>query len=81
VKIQYFPETDTLAIELTSKTVVATDAITDDLILDYDHQGKVVAITIDNYSKEISTKQFTRCRVPLAKRNAPELVFSLLEIS
>lgn len=55
MKIQYFPETDTLAIELTSKAISATDAITDDLILDYDNQGKVVAITIDNYSKNVDT--------------------------
>lgn len=53
MKIQYFPETDTLAIELTSKTVVTTDAITDDLILDYDNEGKVIAITLDNYSRNV----------------------------
>jgi uncharacterized protein YuzE len=53
MKIQYFSETDTLAIELTSRPVVSTDAITDDLILDYDDQGKVIAITIDNCSKNV----------------------------
>ncbi|WP_353259492.1 DUF2283 domain-containing protein [Prochlorothrix hollandica] len=51
MKIQYFPETDTLAIELSDRAVVETEAITEDLILDYDDQGKVVAITLDNYSK------------------------------
>jgi uncharacterized protein YuzE len=30
---------------------VATDAIADDLILDYDSDGKVVAITLDNFLK------------------------------
>jgi uncharacterized protein YuzE len=53
MKIQYFPDTDTLAIELTTKPVVTTDAITDDLILDYDSDGKVVAITLDNYSQNV----------------------------
>ena len=48
MKIQYFSETDTLAIKLTTKPVAAADAITDDLILDYDSDGKVVAITLDN---------------------------------
>ncbi|MEB3190665.1 MAG: DUF2283 domain-containing protein [Snowella sp.] len=47
MKIQYFPETDTLAIELTRNPVVSTDAVSDDLILDYDEQGKVVVITLD----------------------------------
>ena len=55
MKIQYFPETDTLAIELTTKPIAATDSITDDLILDYDSEGKVVAITLDNYFKHVDT--------------------------
>lgn len=65
MKIQYFPETDTLAIELTNKPVAATDAITDDLILDYDEQGKVVAITLDNYSKNVDTANLQMLDVPL----------------
>lgn len=65
MKIQYFPETDTLAIELTSKTVASTDAITDDLILDYDDHGKVVAITIDNYSKNVDAVNLQALNLPL----------------
>jgi uncharacterized protein YuzE len=55
MRIQYFADTDTLAIELTNKTVATTDAVSDDLILDYDSEGKVVAITLDNYSKNVDT--------------------------
>ncbi len=55
MKIQYFEDTDTLAIELTNKPVAATDAVSDDLILDYDSEGKVVTITLDNYSKNVDT--------------------------
>jgi uncharacterized protein YuzE len=65
MKIQYFSDTDTLAIELTTKSVVATDAITDDLILDYDSDGKVVAITLDNYSKNVETVDLQALGVPL----------------
>lgn len=65
MKIQYFPDTDTLAIELTTRPVVATDAITDDLILDYDSDGKVVAITLDNYSKNVETIDLQALGVPL----------------
>ncbi len=65
MKIQYFSETDTLAIELTTKPVVATDAITDDLILDYDSDGKVVAITLDNYSRNVETINLQALGVPL----------------
>ncbi|PSR16102.1 hypothetical protein C8255_19580 [filamentous cyanobacterium CCP3] len=65
MKIQYFPETDTLAIELTTKSVVTTDAITDDLVLDYDNDGKVVAITLDNYSQNAETINLYTLGVPL----------------
>ncbi|XGB39621.1 MAG: DUF2283 domain-containing protein [Cyanobacteria bacterium LVE1205-1] len=65
MKIQYFSETDTLAIELTSKPVAATDTITDDLILDYDGQGKIVAITIDNYSKNVDAINLQALDLPL----------------
>ena len=65
MKIQYFPETDTLAIELTSQPVAATDAITNDLIVDYDREGKVVAITLDNYSQNVDTIDLQALGVPL----------------
>ncbi len=65
MKIQYFPETDTLAIELTSKPVTSTDAITDDLILDYDDQGRIVAITLDNCSKNVDSVNLQALDLPL----------------
>ncbi|MEB3337721.1 MAG: DUF2283 domain-containing protein [Leptolyngbyaceae bacterium] len=65
MKIQYFAETDTLAIELTSQSVASTDAITDDLILDYDVLGKIVAITIDNYSKNVDVINLQALDLPL----------------
>jgi YD repeat-containing protein len=65
MKIQYFSETDTLAIELTTKPVATTDAITHDLILDYDNDGKLVAITLDNYSQNVETVNLQALGVPL----------------
>ncbi|MBD2076557.1 DUF2283 domain-containing protein [Phormidium sp. FACHB-592] len=65
MKIQYFSETDTLAIELTIKPIAATDTITDDLILDYDSDGKVVVITLDNYSRNVETINLQALGVPL----------------
>jgi uncharacterized protein YuzE len=65
MKIQYFLETDTLAIELTTKPVATTDATTDDLILDYDSDDKVVAITLDNYSQNVETFDLQALGVPL----------------
>ncbi|MGP1382987.1 MAG: DUF2283 domain-containing protein [Thainema sp.] len=65
MKIQYFSETDTLAIELTTQTVAVTDTITDDLIVDYDSSGKIVALTLDNYSKNVETIDLHALGVPV----------------
>ena len=65
MKIQYVAE-DTLAIALTSKPVAATDAITNELIVDYDSEGKVVSITLDNYSKNVDDIDLQAWGVPLA---------------
>jgi uncharacterized protein YuzE len=53
MRIQYFSDTDTLTIELTRKPIATTYAITDDRILDYEEEGKIVAITIDHCSKNL----------------------------
>lgn len=63
MKIQYFPDTDTLAILLcnaeaillrnakaillTSKPIISTEAIPEYLILDYYAMGKTFPITLD----------------------------------
>lgn len=65
MKIQYFPETDTLAIELTTKPVIATDAITEELVLNDDDDGTIVAITLDNYSQTVDTVDLQALGVPL----------------
>lgn len=73
MKIQYFPETDTLAIELTNKPVASTDAITNDLILDYDEQGKPVAITLDNCSKNVDSVHLQTLNLPLMSSNYEQI--------
>ncbi len=41
------------------------DAITDDLTVDYDSEGKVVAITLDHYSQNVEIIDLQALGVPL----------------
>lgn len=50
MKLQYFADTDTLAIELVSGPSANTDMITDNLIVDFDANERVVSITIEQAS-------------------------------
>lgn len=70
MKVQYFPDTDTLAIELTTKPIISTETITDDLILDYDAAGKLVAITLDNCSKNVDAIDLQTLNLPILSLSA-----------
>ncbi len=50
MKIQYFPDTDTLYIRLSDTKVENTDAINDNLIIDFDAEERAVGITIEQAS-------------------------------
>ncbi|MEY5019969.1 MAG: hypothetical protein RLZ22_1057 [Verrucomicrobiota bacterium] len=57
MKIEYFPETDSLYIDLAEK--VATDAIelSEGIVLDLDEQGRVVGLDIDQASKHLDLRR------------------------
>jgi uncharacterized protein YuzE len=51
MKIQYFPDTDTLYIDLADRPSVESKVINESLIVDLDEEGKPVGITIEHYSQ------------------------------
>lgn len=51
MKIQYFPDTDTLYIDLANRPSTESEAISESLIVDLDSEGKPVGITIEQYSQ------------------------------
>ncbi len=54
LKIEYFPETDSLFIELAERPGFDTREIEEGIVLDIDDQGHAVGIDIDQASKHIS---------------------------
>ncbi len=51
MKIQYFPDTDTLYIDLADRPSTESKVISESLIVDLDGEGKPVGITIEHYSQ------------------------------
>ena len=51
MKLNYYPETDSLYIDLVSKPSTESREISDGVVLDYDAQGNLVGIDIDNAQK------------------------------
>jgi len=64
MKVNYYPETDSLYIDLSEKTSVESKEISEGVVLDYDAEGKLVGIDIDNASKKVQLNELTLSRLP-----------------
>lgn len=51
MKIQYFPDTDTLYIDLANRPSTESEVISESIVVDLDEDGKPVGITIEHYSQ------------------------------
>jgi uncharacterized protein YuzE len=56
VKVQYFPDTDTLYIELLDTPGVESEEVMEGVVIDYDKEGKVVGIEIEHFTKRLGGK-------------------------
>ena len=64
MKLNYYPETDSLYIDLSEKTSMESKEISDGIVLDYDTEGNLVGIDIDNASKKVQLKELILSRLP-----------------
>ncbi|OGA03456.1 MAG: hypothetical protein A3H35_20985 [Betaproteobacteria bacterium RIFCSPLOWO2_02_FULL_62_17] len=64
MKLNYHPETDSLYIDLSEKTSVETREISEGVLLDYDADGHLVGIDIDNASNKVQLKDLILSKLP-----------------
>ncbi len=65
MKLNYYPDTDSLYINLSEQPSVESREITEGIVLDYDAAGHLVGIDIDNASQKVELKQLTLNKLPL----------------
>ncbi len=56
MKIQYFPETDTLYIEFIEVSSVESEEVMEGVVFDYDKEGNVVGIEIEHFTERFKGK-------------------------
>jgi len=59
MKLNYYEETDSLYIDLAEKPSTDSKAVSEGIVLDYDADGNLVGIDIDNASKKVQLKELT----------------------
>jgi len=64
MKLKYYPETDSLYIDLSHRTSVESREISEGIVLDYDDSGHVVGIDIDNASSKVELHELLVSKVP-----------------
>ena len=64
MKLNYYPETDSLYIDLYSKPSKETVEISEGIVLDYDEGGNITGIDIDNASHKIDLKEIVLNKIP-----------------
>jgi len=64
MKLNYYPETDSLYIDLSSKPSFESSEVLEGVVLDYDEQGQIVGIDIDNASRKLDLEELVVTRVP-----------------
>jgi uncharacterized protein YuzE len=64
MKLNYYPETDSLYIDLSEKSSVESREISEGVVLDYDADGILVGIDIDNASTKVQLKELSLRKLP-----------------
>ena len=68
MKISYYPDTDSLYIDLSEQSSAESREISEGIVLDYDAQGRLVGIDIDNASKKGELKKLTLNKLPASEQ-------------
>ena len=64
MKLNYFPETDSLYIDLSEHPSVESREVSNGVVLDFDAQGDLVGIDIDNASRRVDLTVLALSRLP-----------------
>lgn len=64
MKLKYYPDTDSLYIDLAERPSVDSREISEGVVLDYDASGQLVGIDIDHASTTIDLDKLTVSKLP-----------------
>jgi uncharacterized protein YuzE len=68
MRISYYPDTDSLYIDLSEQPSAESREISEGIVLDYDAEGTLVGIDIDNASRKVELKKLTLSKLPLIEQ-------------
>ena len=67
MRIAYYPNTDSMYIDLSPKDSVESKEVSPGVVLDYDVNGNITGIDIDNASKKLDLQELILSKIPVDK--------------
>ena len=64
MKLNYYPETDSLYITLSEQPSVESLEISEGILIDYDADGRLVGIDIDNVGSKVEMEKLILSKIP-----------------
>ena len=64
MRMSYYPETDSLYIDLADRPSTKSKEVSEGIVLDYDANGDLVGIDIDNASKKLNLRELILSKLP-----------------
>jgi uncharacterized protein YuzE len=64
MKLNYYAETDSLYIELADRPSADSREVSEGVVLDYDKEGRLVGIDIDNASQKVELQRLVLNKLP-----------------
>ena len=71
MRLNYYPDTDSLYIDLSARPSVESKEISEGVVLDYDADGNLVGIDIDNASAKVELKKLVLQQMPTEVLKVP----------
>jgi uncharacterized protein YuzE len=65
MKINYYPQTDSMYIDLSSKSSSKSLEISEGVVLDYDEKDNLIGIDIDNASQKLDLSELILNKLPI----------------
>lgn len=64
MRLNYYPETDSLYIDLSERASAESQEVAEGVVLDYDANGKLVGIDIDNTNNKVELRKLIVSKLP-----------------
>jgi len=64
MKLNYYPDTDSLYIDFVERASAESKEVSEGVVLDFDSEGNLVGIDIDNASRKLNLRKLVLNKLP-----------------